>query len=424
MEHAIPASSLGRRTEAAADAVAACVHCGFCLPTCPTYRVLGQEMDSPRGRIVLMKEVLEGKLELEAALPHIDQCLGCEACITACPSGVRYQELLLPFRAWAEEKRRRSPIDWVSRELIQRSLPAPGIFRTLAGFAHYMKPLTGILPETMASMLELAPQQLPPAVNLPALVPAQGERRARVALLTGCVQQVLAPEINLATIRVLAKNGVEVVIPPNQGCCGALSWHSGNESQAMGLASHNLEAFPKDIDAIITNAAGCGSGISEYPLIFAGHEQEARAQEFTDKTQDISVFLVNLGLVEPPSLPEPVKLAYHDACHLAHAQGVRSQPRQILGQIGNLNLLEPADWEICCGSAGTYNLEHPQIASQLGEQKLHALAVTGAQVVASGNIGCLTQLAATAARLNHPIRFLHTIEVLDRAYQGQSLLTP
>lgn len=424
MEHAIPASALGARTEAAAAAVAACVHCGFCLPTCPTYRVLGQEMDSPRGRIVLMKEVLEGKLEAEAALPHIDQCLGCQACVTACPSGVRYEELLLPFRAWAEEERWRGPIERASRELIQRSLPAPGIFRRLTGLARYAKPLAGILPETMSAMLELAPEQLPPPVNLPAYTPATGTRRAKVALLSGCVQQVLAPEINLATIRVLAKNGVEVVVPPNQGCCGALAWHSGNESGAKDLAGHNLEAFPKDIDAILTNAAGCGSGIAAYPLIFAGSEHESRAQEFATQTQDVSVFLANLGLLEAPALPEPVKLAYHDACHLAHAQKVRAEPRQILGQIGNLNLLEPADWEICCGSAGTYNLEHPEIAAQLGEQKLRNLAVTGASVVASGNIGCLTQLAATAARLDRPIKFLHTMEVLDRAYRGQSLLAP
>jgi glycolate oxidase iron-sulfur subunit len=265
-------------------------------------------------------------------------------------------------------------------------------------------------------MVDLLPAELPKAAPLPYFYPAQGARRARVALLVGCVQQALAPEINWATLRVLSRNGVEVIIPQGQGCCGALSMHIGEAGQARDLARANLAAFPDDVDAVITNAAGCGSGMHEYPALFMGLSQEAQATAFAEKALDISVFLQRLGLVAPPPLAHPLRVAYHDACHLANAQGVRSEPRQLLGSIPNLTLLEIPEGELCCGSAGTYNLEQPEIAGQLGERKARNILATGAEVIITGNIGCLTQIAAHLARLGRPLPIWHTVQVLDQAY--------
>jgi glycolate oxidase iron-sulfur subunit len=241
-----------------------------------------------------------------------------------------------------------------------------------------------------------------------------------VALLVGCVQQALAPEINWATLRVLSRNGVEVIIPRDQGCCGALSMHIGEAGQARDLARANLAAFPADVDAFVTNAAGCGSGMHEYPALFKGLPQEARATAFAEKALDISVFLQRLGLVAPPPLAHPLSAAYHDACHLANAQGVRSEPRSLLSSIPNLTLLEIPEGDLCCGSAGTYNLEQPEIAGQLGERKARNILATGAEVIITGNIGCLTQIAAHLQRLGRPLPIWHTVEVLDRAYAGHN----
>jgi glycolate oxidase iron-sulfur subunit len=237
-----------------------------------------------------------------------------------------------------------------------------------------------------------------------------------VALLAGCVQQVLAPQINWATLRVLAANGVETVIPRGQGCCGSLSLHIGEWEQGRDLARANLAAFPEDVDAIITNAAGCGSGMKEYPALFKGLPEVEQATTFAEKVLDISVFLSRLGLVEPPALEQPLTAAYHDACHLANAQGVRSEPRALLSAIPNLTLLEIPEGELCCGSAGTYNLEQPEIAGQLGERKARNILATGAEAIVTGNIGCLTQIAAHLQRLSQPLPMWHTVQVLDRAY--------
>ncbi|MCB0114756.1 MAG: 4Fe-4S dicluster domain-containing protein, partial [Caldilineaceae bacterium] len=392
MRHEIPLEDLGPQGHAMAEAVEACVHCGFCLPVCPTYVVLGEEMDSPRGRIVLMKGVLEGNLSLDEVLPHIDRCLGCLGCVTACPSGVQYGELITPFRAMSEEKRSRDPIERVTRLMTTQTLPYPGRFRAAATLGKLGKPLRNILPDTMGAMLDLLPSEIPAARPLPAIHHAQGTRRARVALLSGCAQQVLSPEINWATLRVLARNGVEVLIPPDQGCCGALSMHVGEAGQARALALRNMQAFDlQSVDAVITNAAGCGSGMHEYPLLFAGTPHEDAARRFAEKVQDVSVFLAQLGIETPPPLSTPMTVAYHDACHLAHAQGVRDAPRQILSAIPNLKLVAIPQGELCCGSAGTYNIEQPEIARELGERKASAILSTGADVVATGNIGCMTQ---------------------------------
>jgi glycolate oxidase iron-sulfur subunit len=365
-----------------------------------------------------MKESLEDKLELETMLPYVDRCLGCMACVTACPSGVEYGELLAPFRWQAEEQRARPLMSRATRRLVQETLPYPNRFRLAAAMGRMVNPLRGLLPSPLSSMLELLPHTLPISPPLPEFYPAVGQRRARVALLAGCVQQVLAPALNWATLRVLARNGVEVVIPQNQGCCGSLSMHTGDAEQARVFARYNLRAFPLDVDAILTNAAGCGSGMGEYGLLFKGTAEEQEAVDFAAKVRDISVFLWELGYTPPLSLPEAVTLAYHDACHLAHAQRVTAPPRQLLAAIPNVRLVEIPEGELCCGSAGTYNLEQPELARQIGERKARNILVTGAQAVATGNIGCMTQIQSHLQRMGRPLPVWHTVEVLDRAYHG------
>jgi len=399
-----------------AAAVESCVHCGFCLPTCPTYVVLGEEMNSPRGRIVLMKEVLEGALPLEEATPYLDPCLGCLACVTACPSGVAYDELITPFRMEIEEKRERSVGDKALRRLILETLPYPERFRAAARAGGVAKPLQRFLPGRLGDMVGLLPDEVPRAEPLPELYPAEGKRRARVALLAGCAQQVLEPDINWATLRVLSRNGVEVLLPKAQSCCGALAAHTGAKGQAQVFARNNLKAFPEDVDAVLTNAAGCGSGLHEYPLWLKGEPEEEASRAFSARVEDVSVFLAELGITPPP-LGTPLRVAYHDACHLAHAQGVTREPRALLGEVEGLELLEVPDAEICCGSAGTYNLEHPDIASELGARKARSVLEVGARAVATGNIGCLTQLRSHLKGLGEPLPVFHTLQLLDRAYR-------
>lgn len=418
MLHEIDASRLGPQGEAMVAPIEKCVHCGVCLATCPTYQVLGEETDSPRGRIFLMKEALEHELTTESILPHIDKCLGCMACVTACPSGVEYGHLLSPFRAYAESVRSRPVMSRATRLLVRETLPYPGRFRAAAAMGRSTRALHGLLPSALTAMVDLLPTELPSAPPLPELFPAEGTRRARVALLTGCVQQVLAPMINWATLRVLARNGVETVLPRGQGCCGSLSMHIGEGAQARALATTNLAVFPYDVDAVITNAAGCGSGMREYPLLFMGTELEKLAKEFASRVMDISVFLDQLGLVAPPALRDPVRVAYHDACHLAHAQRVTAPPRRLLEAIPNLTLLEIAESELCCGSAGTYNLEQPELAGAIGERKARNIIATGADLVATGNIGCMMQIRTHLARLGKSLPVLHTVELLDQAYMA------
>lgn len=418
MQHRIPLDTLPPLAEPMAEAIESCVHCGFCLPTCPTYVVSGEEMHSPRGRIVLMKEVLEGELPLEGATEYIDACLGCLACVTACPSGVEYGELITPFRLETEPQRRRPPAERALRGLITETLPYPGRFRAAARSGALARPLWALLPGALRDMVGMLPERVPQAQPLPEIFPAEGKRRARVALLAGCAQRVLDPEINWATLRVLAHNGVEVLIPKAQGCCGALSAHTGVKGQAQRFAKHNLAAFPEDVDAVVTNAAGCGSGLHEYPLWLRGEPEEAAAHAFAAKARDVSAFLCELGALTPPPLATPLRVAYHDACHLAHAQGVRHEPRALLEQIPGVELLEPGEAELCCGSAGTYNLEHPEMAAALGARKAQRLLETGAELIVSGNIGCLTQLQLHLKALGRPLPLLHTVQLLDAAYAG------
>lgn len=401
-----------------ARAVQTCVHCGFCLPTCPTYVELGEEMDSPRGRIFLMKEVLEGRVELGEAERYVDRCLGCLGCVTACPSGVEYGELVTPFRAYAEERRRRTLWDRLLRWFVLETLPFPGRFRLGARLGAVGRLFRGLVRGRLGEMLDLLPAELPKAQPLPELWPAEGPRRARVALLAGCAQQVLDPDINWATIRVLARNGVEVVVPRGQGCCGALAAHTGEMRRAVRAARVNLSAFPKDVDAVLTNAAGCGSGVHEYGLWFLGEPEAQEAAAFARRARDVSAFLDELGLAAAPRLERPMRVAYHDACHLAHAQKVREEPRRLLAAVENLSVVEIPEGEICCGSAGTYNIEQPEIARRLGRKKAESILAAGADAVATGNIGCMTQIRAHLAQRGKPLPVLHTMQVLDRAYRS------
>jgi len=441
MQHRIPVEALGPSGPHMARAVETCVHCGFCLPACPTYRVLGEEMDSPRGRIVLMKQALEGDLTIREVLPFIDRCLGCVACVSACPSGVRYGELLTPFLAKAQDETRSMRTRAPQMALI-RTMESPALFRAAVRSGQLARRLGALLPNWARQMTALLPASLEPAQPLADVTPAVGQRRARVALLAGCVQQVLSPDINSATIRVLAAYGVEVVVPRNQGCCGALALHSGFDRHARSRAGALFDAFPDDVDAIVTNAAGCGSAMKEYGELFAGTPNHGRATRFAARVRDVSEFLDEFvassggasafaeatadrrslggGWSAPraPSLPSPLTVAYHDACHLAHAQGVRQQPRDLLQQIPGVELLPIAEPELCCGSAGIYNLVQPTPARQLGERKVKNIAAVSPDIVATANPGCTLQIASIAADTGQPLRVMHPIELIDASILG------
>lgn len=415
MLHKIDTEKLGPRGAAMGQAVGTCVHCGFCLPACPTYQELESEMDSPRGRILLMKSVLEGDLAVEQAAPHIDRCLGCLACVTHCPSGVAYGDLISSYRDHVRQQGKRP---WTLRDwLAGMTLPYAERFRWAVRLGRATRPLRRWVPASLRPMLELIPETLPPPQPLPEVTPAVGRRRGRVALLAGCAQQVLAPDINASAVRVLARNGIEVVIPPGQGCCGALAWHTGHADQAVNFAQRLLSTIPRDVDCLVTTAAGCGSAIHEYPLLLAGTSQTAAGQELADRALDISVYLRRLELEPVPRLTRPKRVAYHDACHLAHAQGVRREPRELLRSVPGLEVVDLVDSDTCCGSAGTYNIEHPDIAHRLGQRKAQHIRDTAASAVVSGNIGCLVQMQKHLQPWVDHVAVLHTVQVLDRAYQ-------
>ena len=420
--HSIDSKKLGAAGSDMAKAIEGCVHCGFCLPVCPTYQELGEEMDSPRGRILLMKEVLEDHLAAADARPFVDRCLGCLACEPACPSGVSYRDLLHGYRDHTEKESPRPLLDRLRRSLVHRILPSPSLFRWALRGGRIAAPLSFLAPASWRPLLNMAaeiPWPLARATPLPTSRPANGKRRARVALLSGCAQEVLAPQITRAAVRVLGACGVEVVVPRGQGCCGSLALHDGEASRALDLAQHNVAVFPRDVDAILTTAAGCGSGIAGYPALFRHAGVDPReADELASKTRDLSAFLVELGLPPVPALPTPLTVAYQGACHLEHAQGIRSEPRALLERVPGLTLVPMAGADRCCGSAGTYNLEQPEMAEQLGRAKAEAVISAGVDAVATGNVGCLVQMRLHLKRLGSAVSVLHTVELLDQAYRG------
>jgi glycolate oxidase iron-sulfur subunit len=417
----------------AAELYKKCVHCGFCLPTCPTYALWGEEMDSPRGRIHLMKIGAEGKANLTASfVKHFDRCLGCMACMTACPSGVRYDRLIEATRAQIERHHRRSPGEVLHRKWIFNLFPFPGRLRAalLPAWAYQASGLrallraTGLvklLPRKLRSMEALLPsltlRQL--RAHLPQRIPAQGAVRKRVGLLTGCVQRVLFSDVNAATARVLAAEGCDVIVPPDQGCCGALMVHAGLEDRALAFARKLVDVFERaEVDTIVINAAGCGSTMKEYAYLLRHDPQYAeRARTFAAKCKDISEVLSDLD-PRAQRHPLPLRIAYHDACHLQHAQGVRTQPRQMLETIPELQLLEIPDAALCCGSAGIYNLVQPDAAMQLGDRKVDNCLATNPDLVVSANPGCLVQLAAGLQRAGKQLPVLHMIEIMDASLQG------
>jgi len=411
------------------DLISDCTHCGFCLPTCPTYVLWGEEMDSPRGRIYLMNTGVNGEPMTDSMVQHFDRCLGCMACVTACPSGVQYDRLIEDTRQQVERRHARSARDRALRGAIFRLFPYPRRLRLLRGPLRTYQAVglqrlvarTGLLPRllpTLAALESLAPPLSRPE-RLPERVPARGQRRAVVGMLTGCVQSAFFPDVNAATARILAAEGCEVVIPRRQGCCGALSVHNGREAEAQRFARGVIDAFEgTGIEYFVVNSAGCGSCLKEYGILLRDDPAYAeRAAAFAAKVRDLSEVLVELGPVAERH-PLPVTVAYHDACHLAHAQGVRAQPRQLLGGIPGLELREVADAEICCGSAGVWNVLNPESARQLGERKARDVLATGAELLVTANPGCLMQVSASVQRIGGTVGLAHTAQVLDASIRG------
>jgi len=408
-----------------------CVHCGFCLPVCPTYVMWRDEMDSPRGRIYLMKLAADGAATMnDKWVGHLDACLGCMACMTACPSGVDYGKLIEATRAQIERNYPRSAAERMYRRMILKTFTDSKRLRAImlplklyqkAGLRALAR-ATGVLkllPRRFRSMESLLPD-LSASAPLAEVTPAQGQRRHRVGLLTGCVQSVFFPQVNAATARVLAAEGCEVVAPCEQGCCGALPVHAGAEDQALELARRTIEVFERaQVDTIIINAAGCGSSMKEYGYLLRDDSQyAARAKAFAAKCKDVSEFLATL---EPRAARNPVRarVAYHDACHLQHAQGVRVQPRALLSKIPQLELVEIPEASICCGSAGIYNLVQPEAAEDLGDRKAANVLTQKPDLIVSGNPGCLLQLRTSLERAGSRVPVLHTVELLDASIQGK-----
>ncbi len=386
------------------DLIKDCVHCGFCLPTCPSYAVFEDEMDSPRGRIVLMRIGHEEGSEVSPEMTtHLDRCLGCMACVTACPSGVQYDRLIERARPQIERHGPRSWREKALRKGIFALFTHPGRLRAAVPFMNLPVP---------KPYGHLAPKVSTRAAfrRLPEVTPAVGEKRGRIALMQGCIQRVFFGDVNAATVRVLAAEGWEVHAPRQPRCCGALQLHTGVEDEARKLARATIDAY-QGFDHVVVNVAGCGSAMKEYGYLFEGDE---RAEAFSARVLDVHELLAEH---EPRAerKPVPLKLAYHDACHLAHAQQVREQPRILLRGIPELELVDPAEWEICCGSAGIYNLVQPEAAAKLGERKAANLAATGAEAIAAANPGCAIQIAA---HMEKEVPIYHPMTLLDHSIRG------
>lgn len=418
--------------------VSDCVHCGFCLQTCPTYLLWGEEMDSPRGRIYLMGLGLEGEVAMTPTfVGHFDKCLGCMACLTACPSGVQYDKLIEATRSQIERRFDRPLLDRAFRRMLFEVFPYPNRLRFLAfplwfyqrlglkSLAH-RSGLLKLLPARLQAMERLVPQVSLVHQHQTPSQSSANPPRLRVGLLLGCVQRVFFSHANEATARVLVAEGCEVVIPPDQQCCGALMLHVGHEEAAIEMARKLIDAFEAaNVDRIIINAAGCGSTMKEYAYLLRDDpDYRNRAARFSEKCRDITEVLAELGDPIAPRHPVPMTVAYHDACHLRHAQRVESEPRRLLAQIPSLNVAGIEESAICCGSAGVYNLLEPQPATELGDRKANHILETGASAVVTGNPGCLLQIRASLERVGKPLPVFHTIELIDASIRGLTLDDP
>lgn len=414
-----------------------CVHCGLCTSSCPTYLETGNENDGPRGRIYLMRAVTDERLEMtQEVRRHLELCLDCRACETACPSGVQYGRLIEPFRIAMEQNGdansgEAKSSDWFHRWILFWLFPEPKRMRLallpariaqrlgLDAFAESIG-LFKLLPPRLAQLVRMLPPMGEQEPELPEFLPAKGEKRARVALFTGCVGDAVFRPTNWATARVLQENGCDVVIPKSQGCCGAIHFHAGSSEPAREYADKNVAAFDIDsIDAIILNVAGCGAMLKDYEHHW--HDEKATARgKFAAKIKDINEFLDELGIV-PPCGEINFTATYHDACHLAHAQQIREAPRNLLAQIPGLKLVELAESDLCCGAAGTYNLTEPEMAQRLAKRKMKNILSTGARVVATANAGCLLQIAREARTQGEKLAIVHPIDLLDKSYQGKTV---
>ncbi len=392
-----------------------CVHCGFCTATCPTYQVLGDELDSPRGRIYLIKDMLENDRPADAkTVKHIDRCLSCLACMTTCPSGVHYMHLVDHARAHIEKTYKRPLFERLLRNTLAMILPYPGRFRLALLGAKIARPFKRLVPEArLRAMLEMAPKRIPPVSRNddPQTFGAQGETKMRVALMTGCAQKALNTDINDATIRLLTRLGCEVVVAEGAGCCGALVHHMGREGESHAFAEANIKAWTaNDFDAVVINTSGCGTTVKDYGHMFRNDPLSEKAAEVSAKAMDVSELLSKLDF--KAKAPEALKVAYHAACSLQHGQQIKSAPKSLLTNAG-FEVVEPKDSHLCCGSAGTYNLMQPEISNQLKSRKVATLEAKEPDVIAAGNIGCMMQIGSGTA-----LPIVHTVELLDWATGG------
>ena len=397
-----------------------CVHCGFCTATCPTYVLLGDELDSPRGRIYLIKDMLEGaKPAPESVVKHLDRCLSCLSCMTTCPSGVHYMHLVDHARSYVEKTHERPLPDRLQRWMLKTVLPRPWLFRLALVGAQLARPFRRLMPARLAAMLELAPARLPgpSPVDRPQTIPAEGARRMRVALLNGCAQQVINTAINEATVRLLTRHGVEVVVAEGAGCCGALVHHVGDDHASHAQARRNIDAWTREIergglDAVLINASGCGTTVKDYGHMFrADAAYAAKAARIAGLAKDVTEVMAAVGL-NPPARATGQAVAYHSACSMQHGQRLRAPPKALL-QAAGFQVAEIPEGHICCGSAGTYNLLQPEIAGQLRDRKVRNIESLSPAAVATGNIGCMTQIGSGTA-----IPVVHTVELLDWATGG------
>ena len=406
-------------TQRANEILRSCVHCGFCTATCPTYQILGDELDSPRGRIYLIKGMLEqGRPADEKTVKHIDRCLSCLACMTTCPSGVHYMHLVDHARAHIELTYRRPLMDRLLRAVLARVIPYPGRFRLALLAARIVQPLQRLIPDArLRAMLAMAPKRMPrPSRNdRPQVFPAVGERRLRVALMTGCAQKALNTDINDATIRLLRRLGCEVVVAKGAGCCGALTHHMGKSDMAHASAAANIRAWMVEkrgagLDAIVINTSGCGTTVKDYGHMFQSDDLAADAAVVAGLARDISEVLEKIGL--PEGAAKGLRVAYHSACSLQHGQQIKSAPKDLLRRVG-FEVVEPADSHLCCGSAGTYNLLQPELSAELKRRKVATLEAKTPDVIAAGNIGCMLQIGSGSG-----VPVVHTVELLDWATGG------